>query len=159
MWQGSRLNKYLLAAVVCLATALPVLSAQKEDKQEKKQEAINQAHAAQVEAAQSAAAAWLAVVDAEKYAASWEQAAPFLKAHITEKDWEKHLETMRRSIDPMVDRTLHTTQYRDQFPGLPSGQYVAFVWETYFTAKQPMLESVIMSFDGSQWKAVGYAVQ
>jgi hypothetical protein len=138
---------------------MPGARAQKEDKQQKKQDSINQAHAAQVDAAKKAAEQWLALMDAEKYEESWKQAAPFLQAHLPEKDWEKRLNTMRKPIDPMVDRTLHTTQYRDQFPGLPAGQYVAFVWETYFGAKHEMLESVIMSFDGSEWKAVGYAVQ
>jgi hypothetical protein len=106
-----------------------------------------------------AARDWLQLVDAEKYEESWKQAAPFLQAHLAEKDWEKRLDAMRKPIDPMVDRSLHTTQYREQFPGLPAGQYVAFVWETYFGAKHQMLESLIMSYDGNQWKAVGYAVQ
>jgi hypothetical protein len=139
--------------------AAPGVFAQKEDKQQRKQDAINQAHAAQVEAAQKAARDWLQLVDAEKYEESWKQAAPFLQAHLAEKDWEKRLDAMRKPIDPMVDRSLHTTQYREQFPGLPAGQYVAFVWETYFGAKHQMLESLIMSYDGNQWKAVGYAVQ
>jgi ribosomal protein S20 len=134
---------------------MPALQAQKEDKQEKKQEAINAAHAGQVQAAQKAAEAWLTLVDAEKYDESWKETSPFLQSHVPEKSWEKHMQTMRA----MVDRTLHTTQYRDQFPGLPAGEYVAFVWETYFGAKRTMLESLIMSFDGSQWKPVGYAVQ
>jgi hypothetical protein len=126
---------------------------------EKKQEAINDAHAAQVEAAKKAAGDWLSLVDAQKYEESWKQAAPFLQAHFPEKDWEKRMNSMRKPIDPMVDRTLHTTQYRDQFPGLPAGEYVAFVWETYFGVKTQMLESVIMSFEGGQWRVVGYAVQ
>jgi ribosomal protein S20 len=138
---------------------MPALQAQKEDKQEKKQEAINAAHAGQVQAAQKAAEAWLTLVDAEKFDESWKETSPFLQSHVPEKSWEKHMQTMRAAIDPMVDRTLHTTQYRDQFPGLPAGEYVAFVWETYFGAKRTMLESLIMSFDGSQWKPVGYAVQ
>lgn len=149
----------MLIALLLLWFVMPGAHAQKEDKQQKKQDAINEAHAAQVDAAKKAAEQWLVLVDAEKYEESWKQAAPFLQAHLAEKDWEKRLNTMRKPIDPMVDRALHTTQYRDQFPGLPAGQYVAFVWETYFGAKHEMLESVIMSFDGSEWKTVGYAVQ
>jgi hypothetical protein len=135
------------------------MHAQKEDKQQKKQDAINQAHAPQVAAAQKAAVDWLAIVDAEKYAESWKATAPFLQQHLSEAAWLKRMDSMRKPIDPLVERTLQTTQYRDQFPGLPQGQYVAFVWETYFGAKHSMLESVIMSFDGTTWKTVGYAVQ
>ena len=133
--------------------------AQKEDRQQRRQDAVNAAHAPAVEAARKAALAWLAIVDAEKYQESWKQTAPFLQQNFPEKDWEKKLDTMRKPIDPMVERSLHTTQFRDQFPGLPKGEYVAFVWETYFGAKHQMLESVIMSFDGTTWKSIGYAVQ
>ena len=149
----------LLALAACCSLSVPGLSAQKEDKQQKKQDAINQAHAPQVAAAQKAAVDWLAIVDAEKYAESWKATAPFLQQHLSEAAWSNRLDTMRKPIDPLVERSLQTTQYRDQFPGLPPGQYVAFVWETYFGTKHAMLESVIMSFDGTTWKTVGYAVQ
>lgn len=145
-----------LTILLCCAL---IAHAQKEDRQQRQQEAANAAHAPQVEAAQKAATAWLELVDAEKYADSWKQTAPFLQAHVSEQNWVKRLDSMRKPIDPMVNRSLHTTQYREQFPGLPAGEYVAFVWETYFGAKHDMLESVIMSFDGSQWKPVGYAIQ
>lgn len=155
-----RLLKFrTLIICVLLGLILPAMRAQKEDKQQKKQDAINQAHAPQVAAAQTAANDWLTVVDAEKYSESWKAAAPFLQQHVSQTAWVKKLDTMRKPIDPLVERSLQTTQYREQFPGLPAGQYVAFVWETYFGTKKPMLESVIMSFDGTNWKAVGYAVQ
>lgn len=152
-----------ITARFCIAAFLALgvcsLHAQKEDKQQKKQDAINQAHSPQVAAAQKAAGEWLAIVDDEKYAESWKATAPFLQQHVSEAAWLNRMDTMRKPIDPLVERTLQTTQYREQFPGLPPGQYVAFVWETYFGAKHAMLESVIMSFDGTTWKTVGYAVQ
>ena len=153
----------IIITLLCVAAgftfSISGLHAQKEDRQQKKQDAINQAHAPQVAAAQKAAGAWLEIVDAEKYAESWKASAPFLQQHVSEAAWLNRLDTMRKPIDPLVERTLQTTQYREQFPGLPTGQYVAFVWETYFGAKHAMLESVIMSFDGTTWKPVGYAVQ
>jgi hypothetical protein len=145
-----------LAALIFLA---PFSYAQQEGRQQRNQDSVNAQHASEVDAAQTAALHWLTIVDAEKYEESWKEAAPFLKEHFAERDWEKHLDTIRKPIDPMVDRTLHTTQYREQFPGLPKGAYVAFVWESYFGTRHQVLESVIMSYDGSQWKPIGYAVQ
>ena len=130
-----------------------------QDKQQRKQQTINEAHNDQIDSAKKVAVDWLALVDQEKYAESWQQAAPFLKEHVPLAAWEKRLNEVRKPIDPMVDRTLSTTEYRDQLPGLPAGQYVAFVWETYFGVKHEMLESVIMSLTNGQWKTVGYAVQ
>jgi len=148
----------MILAALMLAWVSARAFAQTTEQQQQEQSA-SRAHAAQVDAAEKAASEWLALVDAGKYEASWKSAAPFLQRHLTAKDWEKRLDTVRKPIDPMVERTLHTTQYRDKFPGLPAGEYVAFVWETYFGAKRQMLESVIMSYDGEQWKTIGYAVQ
>ena len=142
-----------------MSFSAPGLYAQKDDRQQKKRDAINQAHAPQVAAAQKAAVEWLAIVDAEKYAESWKAAAPYLQRQLSAAAWLKRLDTMRKPIDPLIHRSLQTTQYREQFPGLPPGQYVAFVWQTDFGAKHAVLESVIMSFDGTTWKTVGYAVR
>ncbi len=153
-----------LAPLVLLVATLSVLiaplaSAQKEDKQQRKQDAINQAHATQIEAAKQAANDWLTLVDAGKYAESWKQTSPFLQSHFPQAAWEKRLNETRKPLEPFVERTLSTTQYREQIPGLPQGQYVALVWDSYFGVKHQMLESVIMSFENGVWKPIGYAVQ
>jgi opacity protein-like surface antigen len=153
----NRVRRLLLGAFL-LSLALPFAYA-KEDKQQKKQDAINQAHSAQVEAAKKAALDWLTVIDAGKYGEGWKQSATFLQTHFPQVEWEKHLDQMRKPLDPFIDRTLSNTEYRDQLPGLPPGQYVAIVWESYFGTKHQMLESVVMTLDNGQWKPIGYAVQ
>ena len=152
--------RWLLALLLVSPTFAHAASpVDREDKQQKKQDAINQAHAAQVDAAKKAANDWLPLLDADKYGEAWKAAAPFLQKNVIQSDWEKHLDQTRKPLDPFIERTLTTTQYRDQFPGLPPGQYVALVWESYFGAHHQMLESVIMTVDHDQWKPVGYAVQ
>ena len=146
--------------MLCLALLTsPLPFARAEDKQQKKEDAVNQAHAAEVDAAKKVALDWLALIDTDKYAESWKQSAAFLQAHFPQAAWQKHLDQMRKPLDPFVDRTLSNTEYRDQLPGLPPGQYVALVWESYFGTKHQMLESVVMTLDNGQWKPVGYAVQ
>ncbi len=152
-------NRTALQAMLACLLVLPVASAFPQDKQQRKQESANTAHAAQIDAAKQVAVDWLKLVDEENYADSWKQAAPFLKEHVPLVAWEKRLNEIRKPIDPMVERTLSTTEYREQLPGLPAGQYVAFVWETYFGVKHQMLESMVLSFTNGEWKAVGYAVQ
>ena len=147
----------VLWAFVCLMVISP--GALSQDKQQRKQDSVNAAHATQIDAAKKVAYDWLKLVDEEKYAESWKQAAPYLREHVPLAAWEKRLNEVRRPIDPMVDRTLSTTEYREQLPGLPPGEYVAFVWEAYFGVKHEMLESMVLSYVNGEWKAVGYAVQ
>ncbi len=127
--------------------------------QQRKQDSAPAANTAQIEAAKTRAEAWLNLVDAGKYAESWRMAAPFLKKHFTQAAWVKRVADMRKPIDPLVERHLSTTAYRDQFPGLPPGQYVALVWKSSFGAGHQLSESVIMAADGGEWKLIGYAVR
>ena len=147
-----------LLSLLLFSLPLPFAHA-KEDKSQKKQAALNQAHTAEIDAAKKAAEAWLPLIDAGKYAESWKQSASFLQKNFPQADWEKHLNQTRKPLDPFIERTLSTTEYRDQLPGLPPGQYVALVWESYFGAKHQMLESVVVALDNGQWKPIGYAVQ
>jgi hypothetical protein len=148
-----------IAVVLLIALAVPLGHAEKEDKQQRKQDAINQAHAPEIEAAKKAAGDWLQLIDSGKYGESWKECAPFLQSHFPQADWEKRLNETRKPLDPFVDRSLSTTEYREQLPGLPPGKYIAFVWESYFGTRHQMLESVIMSNESGTWKPVGYAVQ
>ncbi len=153
-----RRNAVVMYLLGCLLS-FPGASASSQDKQQRKQQSANAAHAAQIDAAKKVADEWLKVIDEEKYEEGWKQTAPYLKEHVPLAAWEKRLNDIRKTIDPMVDRTLSTTEYRDQLPGLPPGQYIAFVWETYFGVRHQMLESMVLSLTNGEWKVVGYAVQ
>jgi hypothetical protein len=116
-------------------------------------------HTAEIAAAQKAGDAWMQLLDAEKYDECWQQSSPFFQKNVPQTAFRKRMETVRKPLDPVVIRTLHTSEYKTELSGLPKGEYVAFVWETVFSNSQEMLESLIMSDEAGQWKMIGYAVQ
>lgn len=116
-------------------------------------------HAAEIAAARKAADAWLQVLDAEQYDACWKQSAALFQKNVPEAAFQKRMETIRKPVDPVVTRTLTASEYKQQLPGLPKGEYGAFVWDTVFSNSKDSLESVIMVNEQGEWKMTGYAVQ
>ncbi|HEX6494880.1 MAG TPA: DUF4019 domain-containing protein [Acidobacteriaceae bacterium] len=148
-------NKYAVA-LAAFALLLPFSgSAQLSKKQEK----INAQHADAIAAARTAAEAWLKIEDAEAYDKSWQAGSDYFRSQVPERGWVRHMETMRKPLDPLVTRDLTASEWNTEMPNLPKGEYVAFVYQTVFANGHPQLESVVMVHEGGAWKMVGYAVQ
>lgn len=125
----------------------------------KKQEKLNAQHADAIAAARTAAEAWLKIEDAEAYDKSWAAGSEYFRSQVPEQGWARRMETMRRAIDPVLQRDLTASEWKTEVPNLPKGEYVAFVYETTFANGHPLVESLVMVHEGGNWKMVGYAVQ
>lgn len=149
-------NRFAAAALLAFAllTALPG-GAQVSKKQDK----INAQHADAIAAARTAADAWMKIEDAQTYDKSWLAASDYFRSQVPEQGWVRRMETVRKSVDPVLSRDLTATEWRTEVPNLPRGEYVALVYETVFANGHPQLESVVMVHEGAAWKMVGYAVQ
>ena len=144
-------------AVLLLCVVLPVLSSSAQVS--KKQEKINAQHADAIKAARTAAEAWLKIEDAQTYDKSWAAGSDYFRSQVPEQGWVRHMETMRKAIDPMLVRDLMATEWKNEVPNMPKGEYVAFVYQTTFANGHPQMESLVMVHEGDSWKMVGYAVQ
>ena len=125
----------------------------------KKQEKLNAQHADAIAAARTAAETWLKIEDAESYDKSWQAASGYFRSQVPEQGWVRRMETMRRAIDPVLERELTASEWKTEMPNLPKGEYVAFVYETTFANGHPSVESLVMVAEGGAWKMVGYAIQ
>jgi hypothetical protein len=125
----------------------------------KKQEKLNAQHADAIAAARTAAEAWLKIEDAETYDKSWAAGSEYFRSQVPEQGWVQRMETMRKAIDPVLERDLTTSEWKTEVPNLPKGEYVAFVYQTTFANGHPLVESLVMVREGAAWKMVGYAVQ
>ena len=115
-----------------------------------------EAEKAALECAQS----WLPLVDAEKYAQSWEQAAEVFRAAVTKEEWEKTLQGLRKPLGKMRSRKLRSKKYTTAAPGAPNGQYVIIQYQTSFERKTVAIETVtpMINKDG-KWKVSGYFIR
>jgi hypothetical protein len=119
-----------------------------------------EATTADEKAAQTAAEAWLALVDAGTYAQSWAGAASFFKGTVDEGRWEAQLNGARTPLGKVLSRTLKAVRYATTLPGAPDGQYVALQYATGFTNKQSAAETVTpMKDTDGQWRVSGYYIK
>jgi len=109
--------------------------------------------------ATKAALAWLAVVDAGRYAQSWESAAELFKGSMPQAQWESLVASVRGRVGHMQLRKVMSVQFARDLPKAPPGEYVVIQYTTRFDNGQftetvtPMHEK-----DGS-WKVAGYYIK
>ena len=111
-------------------------------------------------AALTAAEIWIALVDAEKYAASWQDAAEYFKKAVAEDQWTQSMTAFRRSVGKVLSRTLTSQNYTKTLPGAPDGEYVVIHYQTSFERKAASIETVTPMLDpDGVWRVAGYYIK
>lgn len=110
--------------------------------------------------AQSAGEQWLALVDAGKYAESYDAAAPMFKGALTKPDWQKALNAARTPLGSNVSRRLASATYATSLPGAPAGKYVVMQFNTSFQNKKQAVETLTLALsDDGEWRSTGYFIK
>lgn len=111
-------------------------------------------------AAISAAEKWLATVDAGEYAASWKEAAAFLKNAVKPEQLELSMQATRKPLGKLVSRKVLTRIYKTSLPGAPDGEYVVIQFESSFENKKTAIETVTPMLDkDGKWRVSGYYIK
>jgi hypothetical protein len=111
-------------------------------------------------AAQTSVEVWLALIDSESYAASWESAATLFRNAITQEKWQAAAQTARAPLGQLKSRALKSATSTTTLPGAPDGEYVVFQFNTSFAQKAAAVETVtaIREKDGT-WHVGGYFIK
>lgn len=111
-------------------------------------------------AAESAARAWLALVDAGKYADSWSSASTTFRQKISASQWQMAVAGVRAPLGALSSRTLQSATPRNSLPGAPDGEYVVFQFAAVFAHKAAAVETVtpVKDTDG-KWHVSGYFIR
>ena len=111
-------------------------------------------------AAVSSAEKWLNMIDAEKYALSWKESAEFFRNAITQEQWVRSLQAVRKPLGKLLARKLKTKNYTTSLPGAPDGEYVVILFETSFENKKAAIETVTpMKDKDGKWRVSGYFIK
>ena len=111
-------------------------------------------------AALTAAGNWLALVDGENYAASWQDAAAYFKRAVSEDQWTQSMTAFRRPLGKVLSRTLASQNYTKTLPGAPDGEYVVIQYRTSFERKAVSIETVTPMLDADGiWRVSGYYIK
>jgi Protein of unknown function (DUF4019) len=117
---------------------------------------VGQVPAGAEEAAQKAAESWLALIDGEKFAASWEQASTAFKGAVSADQWAAAVSKARGPYGAFKSRAVKSRQFTTSLPGAPDGKYVVVTFETAFEKKAAAVETVMMMLDSdSAWRVAG----
>jgi len=112
------------------------------------------------EAAIASSQEWLSLVDAGKYAESWDDAAGYLKNALPKQKWVESLQAYRKPLGKLISRKLIAKQYATALPGMPDGEYVVIEYETSFENKKSAIETItpMLDKDGT-WRVSGYYIR
>jgi hypothetical protein len=115
------------------------------------------ARAAELEdAAERAAAAWIAHVDGGEYAASWREAAAAFRGAITAAQWTDAAARARDPLGALGGRKLLTAVHTTELPGVPKDDYVVVNYESSFANDASVIETITMVREEGVWRAIGY---
>ena len=110
--------------------------------------------------AQVAAEQWLALIDAGKFAESWQSAASSFQSAVPQPQWQSALDSVRKPLGTLVSRQLKSAQYTKTLPGAPDGDYVVLQFDTSFSNKKEAIETITPMLDkDGKWKASGYFIK
>ncbi len=108
-------------------------------------------------AAVAAARSWLALVDAERYSESWDEAAQYFKGAIQKEEWVRTMRAQRKPFGKNLSRSLKSKQYRKTVPGAPDGEYVIIQFNASFDHKKSAVETITPMLDkDGRWRVSGY---
>lgn len=112
------------------------------------------------EAAVASSQEWLSLVDAGKYAESWDEAAGYLKNVLQKQNWVESMQAYRKPLGKLVSRKLISKQYATTLPGAPDGEYVVIQYETSFENKKSAIETITPMLDkDGKWRVSGYYIK
>lgn len=110
--------------------------------------------------AQAAVSQWLALLDKDQFAESWEQSATLLRQSVPQSKWQEAMTGIRTSLGSAVSRKLKSADFKSSLPGAPDGEYVVIQYETRYTNKAAAIETItpMKEKDGS-WHVSGYYIR
>jgi hypothetical protein len=121
---------------------------------------VNAASLEKNKEAVSSAEKWLRMIDEEKYAESWKDAAELFRNAVSQQQWEQSLQAVRKPLGKLLKRTIKSKTYMTSLPGAPDGEYVVIEFATSFERKKAAVETVtpMMDKDG-KWRVSGYYIK
>ncbi|MCB1948757.1 DUF4019 domain-containing protein [Nitrosomonas sp.] len=113
-----------------------------------------------LEEIESSARAWLGLNDEGRYAESWRNSSAHFQKKMTEADWLKKANEIRKPLGAMEARYIATAGQAKKLSGLPEGEYVVLQFYTTFKDRTLALETVTLAKEKDVvWRVADYAIK
>ena len=73
--------------------------------------------------------------------------------------WASTIQPVRDSLGAVSSRSLKGITKAPSLPGAPDGEYEVMQFQTNFANKAAATETVVLSYEASGWKVVGYFIR
>jgi hypothetical protein len=111
-------------------------------------------------AGESAALAWLALIDSGNYSASWSAAASLFRKRMSRSQWQAAAAGVRSPLGALKSRKVQSATFMRSVPGAPAGKYVIVTFASSFENKAAATETVIPMLDSDgAWRVSGYYIR
>ncbi|RUR40828.1 DUF4019 domain-containing protein [Vreelandella populi] len=114
---------------------------------------------ANTDAAEAAVLAWLEAIDSGEYELAWEKASPLLQRPLSPNMLERTISAARRDFGTVESRRRTRVINETSMPGAPKNDYREFTYQTRFSNKPNITETITPHFEEGVWKVSGYYVQ
>ena len=109
-------------------------------------------------AAQKTAESWLALIDAGKYADSYDAASDEFKAQLTKEKWVEMAKGARGGTGAFESRKLVNALYTENIPNAPPGKYVALTFQAKYAGGTATEQIVSINEKDQSWRPIGYVI-
>ena len=106
---------------------------------------------------QSAAEAFLLLIDQGSYQESWAEASTFLRNNVDAKQWAEHAESYRQPLGAVDHREFKSVEFHDSLEDMPAGDYAFVFFDSSLADNGSASEMVALTLDDdSMWRVIGY---
>ncbi|MBT8077528.1 MAG: DUF4019 domain-containing protein [Gammaproteobacteria bacterium] len=106
---------------------------------------------------QSAAEAFLALVDQGNYQESWSEASSWLRDNVDASQWAEHAGSYRQPLGIVKNRKLDSIEFQGSLEDMPDGKYAFVIFDSSLADTSSASEMVgLMLDEDSMWRVIGY---
>ena len=111
-------------------------------------------------AGQTAAHAWLLLLDRKDWGTAWDASSQMFRQAVPLPAWMEGIPKMREPFGAFIERQPAEVAYKTSLPGRPAGDYVTVLFESKFANKANVEETVttVREPDG-RWRVTGYTAR
>jgi hypothetical protein len=109
--------------------------------------------------AMATAMEFLHMIDAEKYAESWQSAATLMQDSVTQQEWVETLTKTRARSGALIERTEENASYSTTAKDSPDGEYILLTFDSKYQNTKSVSEYVTVMLEGDRWRVAGYFIK
>ena len=147
-----------LFATSALVAAAPTLSFPATSNPPATQTPTDLANAELLKASATAAAQWLAMVDAGQYDMSWNYLSLRLQLIFPKDSWVTYLKSMRAPLGNTQSRAVALQSPAENPKGLAPGLYMLILYNTTFSRQGTEQELVTLVLENNVWRVLSYNI-